>query len=133
MTRRLSRGQYPPNTGAKADGYGTVSVATRGHADFVAIFQAQLVMAPVAPAATGVCDAAFSGSPAGTLAISATVPNGGNVSPGQTVDMTITWDPADWVDLDQFHNCFQINGVTDDSLTYTEKPPATRWSSGALR
>jgi uncharacterized repeat protein (TIGR01451 family) len=76
-----------------------------------------------ADAAT-VCNGVFNGSPVGTLAMTASVPDGGSVSAGQSIQITITWDTNDWSSLNQFHDCVMINGAIDDSLTYEEKPPA---------
>jgi hypothetical protein len=50
----------------------------------------QLQVLTALPASAAVCGAAFQGSPDGSLAISATVPNGGTIQPNQTITITIT-------------------------------------------
>jgi hypothetical protein len=90
----------------------------------IALFQLQLAIGVTADAATNdSCNGAFQGSPAGSLALTASVPDHGTISAGQTIDITATWNPADWSGLDQFSDCFTINGTLDPSLTYEDKPP----------
>jgi uncharacterized repeat protein (TIGR01451 family) len=85
----------------------------------------QLQVALAVPAgAVSACNGAFQGSPSGTLAMTASVPNGGSISPGQSITITITWDTGDWSGLDALYDCFTVNGALDDSLTYGEKPPS---------
>jgi uncharacterized repeat protein (TIGR01451 family) len=86
--------------------------------------QVQLVIGGSPARAATVCNGVFNGSPVGTLAMTASVPDGGSVSAGQSIQITITWDTNDWSSLNQFHDCVTINGAIDDSLTYEEKPPA---------
>lgn len=88
----------------------------------LAMFQLQLVMTPVANASSA-CNGAFSGNPSGTLALSASVPNGGSISAGQSITITASWDTSDWTSLDAYYNCFQLNGSAVGSLEYEEKPP----------
>jgi uncharacterized repeat protein (TIGR01451 family) len=90
----------------------------------IALFQLQLAIGTTANAASnGACGGAFGGSPSGTLAMTASVPDGGSISAGQKIDLTITWNTGDWSGLDQFADCFEINGTLDPSMTYEEKPP----------
>jgi uncharacterized repeat protein (TIGR01451 family) len=88
------------------------------------LLQLQGLLGGTALAANSACNGAFSGSPVGTLAMTASVPNGGSIAAGQTIDITITWDPTDWSGLDQLEDCFTVNGALDGSLTFEEKPPA---------
>ena len=88
----------------------------------LAMFQLQLVMTPVANASSA-CNGAFSGNPSGTLALSASVPNGGSISAGQSITITASWDTSDWTSLDAYYNCFLLNGSAVGSLEYEEKPP----------
>jgi uncharacterized repeat protein (TIGR01451 family) len=89
----------------------------------LAILGLQLQVLTALPASAAVCSAAFNGSPDGSLAISATVPDGGTIQAGQSITITITWDTGDWTDLDQFHSCFQLNGADVNSLNFEEIPP----------
>ena len=89
----------------------------------VAIMGLQVQVLTALPAHAAICGAAFNGSPSGTLAISATAPNGGSIQPGQSITITITWNTGDWSGLDQFHSCFQLNGADLDSLAFEERPP----------
>ncbi len=85
--------------------------------------QLQLVVAGPASAQNSSCNGAFQGNPAGSLAMTANKANGATVAPGDTLTFTITWDTGDWSGLDQFSNCFAVNGTLDGSLTYHEQPP----------
>ena len=90
----------------------------------IALFQLQLAVGTSAGAATNdSCNGAFQGSPAGSLSLSA-VPGPGSISAGQTITITATWNTGDWSGLDQFSDCFEVNGALDPSLTYEDKPPA---------
>jgi len=89
----------------------------------VAVIQFQLVDAGTASASSA-CNGAFQGNPQGTLAISASVPNGGTISAGQSITVNTTWDTNDWNGLDAYYNCWELNGALQDSLEYEEKPPA---------
>jgi uncharacterized repeat protein (TIGR01451 family) len=89
----------------------------------LAIVGIQLQVLTALPASAAVCTAAFQGNPGGSLTISATVPDGGTIQAGQSITITITWNTADWTDLDQFHSCFQLNGADVDSLNFSEIPP----------
>jgi uncharacterized repeat protein (TIGR01451 family) len=85
--------------------------------------QAIALAGSAAAVTNSACTGAFNGSPVGTLAMTASVPDGGSVSAGQSIQITITWDTNDWSSLDQFHDCLTSNGSLDGSLTYEEKPP----------
>lgn len=90
----------------------------------IAVFQVQLAVGLSASAATNdSCNGAFQGSPAGSLALSA-VPGPGTIAAGQTITVTATWNTTDWTSLDQFSDCFTVNGALDPSLTLEDKPPA---------
>ena len=89
----------------------------------LAMLGLQLQVLTALPANAAVCSAAFSGSPDGTLAISATVPNGGSIQANQNITITITWNTGDWTSLDQFHSCFQLNGADVNSLNLEQGPP----------
>ena len=90
----------------------------------LAMLALQLQVVFTTPAsASSACNGAFQGNPAGNLAISATVPNGGSISAGQSITVTTTWPPSDWNSLNAYYNCYAINGVLDGSLEYEEKPP----------
>ena len=83
----------------------------------------QLQVLTALPASAAICSAAFTGAPDGTLAISATVPNGGTIQANQSITITITWNTGDWTSLDQFHSCFQLDGVDVNSLNLEQRPP----------
>ena len=86
--------------------------------------QLQAVMAGSAAAQNNACSGAFSGNPAGTLAVASSPSNGSTVSPGSTISFTITWNTGDWTGLDQYQSCFEVNGTLVSSLGYGEFPPA---------
>ena len=85
--------------------------------------QLQAVIAGAAAAQNNACSGAFSGNPAGSLAVVSSPANGSTVSPGSTISFTITWNTGDWTDLDQYQSCFEVNGSLI-SLNYGEFPPA---------
>ena len=86
--------------------------------------QLQLVIAGPASAQNSSCNGAFQGSPVGTLAMTANKANGATIAPGETLTFTITWATSDWSGLDQFSDCFTVNGSLVGALTYHEQPPA---------
>ncbi|HEX7166768.1 MAG TPA: DUF5979 domain-containing protein [Acidimicrobiales bacterium] len=72
------------------------------------------------------CAGAFSGNPESSLALTSDPAGGSFVEAGDEIDVTATWDTADWVgtELDKLLGCVRINGTLIDSLTQEEKPVA---------
>ena len=70
------------------------------------------------------CSGLYRGDPPGSLAIT-TVPGSGTVlHPGDTVEVTATWDTADWPTpvLHKVLDCLLVNGEVDYGLSTQEKP-----------
>ena len=86
------------------------------------VVQLQLVTAGSASASVA-CNGAFTGSPPGTLAITASVPTGQTIEPGQSITVTATWDMSDWTDLDRYRACWQLNGGDLDALDFEVVDP----------
>jgi hypothetical protein len=70
------------------------------------------------------CSGLYHGDPPGSLAIT-TVPASDTVlHPGDTVEVTATWDTSDWPTpvLHKILDCLQVNGEVDYGLSTQEKP-----------
>lgn len=70
------------------------------------------------------CSGLYHGDPPGSLAIT-TVPGSDTVlHPGDTVEVTATWDTADWPTpvLHKVLDCLLVNGEVDYGLSTQEKP-----------
>jgi hypothetical protein len=70
------------------------------------------------------CSGLYHGDPPGSLAIT-TVPASDTVlHPGDTVEVTATWDTTDWPTpvLHKILDCLQVNGEVDYGLSTQEKP-----------
>src|SRR3712207_3063551 len=86
------------------------------------VIQLQLVTAGSATASEP-CNGAFQGSPPGSLTVDPSISTNQEIQAGQSITITTTWDTGDWSRLDQFFNCWQLNGAAVDSLELIEKPP----------
>src|SRR5262245_9616909 len=70
------------------------------------------------------CSGLYHGDPPGSLAISTNPPSGTVLHPGDTVEVTATWDTADWPTpvLHKVLDCLLVNGEVDYQLSTQEKP-----------
>ena len=70
------------------------------------------------------CSGLYRGDPPGSLAISTNPPSGTVLHPGDTVEVTATWDTADWPGpvLHKVLDCLLVNGEVDYELSTQEKP-----------
>jgi len=70
------------------------------------------------------CSGLYHGDPPGSLAITTVPENGTVLHPGDTVDVTATWDTADWPTpvLHKVLDCLLVNGEVDYGLSTQEKP-----------
>jgi uncharacterized repeat protein (TIGR01451 family) len=89
----------------------------------ISMLNIQVVLAGAASAQNNACNGAFGGSPVGSLAMTANVPNGADITVGQSITVTSTWNTGDWSDLDQYHNCWQANGSLLGALDLFEGNP----------
>ena len=71
-----------------------------------------------------VCRSLFHGNPPGSLAVTADVPAGTRLRPGDTVHVTATWSTADWPgpELHKVLHCVSVDGVVDHERSTQEKP-----------
>ncbi|HYG71134.1 MAG TPA: DUF11 domain-containing protein [Actinomycetota bacterium] len=83
----------------------------------------QLQLVAGAASASVACNGAFSGSPVGTLAITASIPTNQTIQAGQSITVTATWDTNDWTDLDRYRACWQLNGNDLDALDFEVQDP----------
>src|SRR5687768_6227586 len=70
------------------------------------------------------CKGLHHGSPPGSLAIATNPPSGTVLRPGDVVEVTATWDAADWGGpvLHKVLNCLVVNGTIDYARSTQEKP-----------
>ncbi|MEW6477773.1 MAG: hypothetical protein AB1679_36470 [Actinomycetota bacterium] len=70
------------------------------------------------------CRGLYRGDPPGSLAITSNPPSGSVLHPGDTVEVTATWDTADWPRpvLHKVLDCLLVNGEVDYGLSTQEKP-----------
>lgn len=70
------------------------------------------------------CSGLYRGDPPGSLAITTTPESGAVLHPGDTVDVTATWDTTDWPSpvLHKVLDCLLVNGDVDYELSHQEKP-----------
>ena len=70
------------------------------------------------------CKGLHHGSPPGSLAMATNPPSGTVVRPGDVIEVTATWDPADWAGpvLHKALNCLLVNGTIDYDRSTQEKP-----------
>jgi hypothetical protein len=70
------------------------------------------------------CKGLHHGNPPGSLAMTTDPPSGTVLHPGDTVEVTATWDTADWPRpvLHKVLNCLLVNGDVDYELSTQEKP-----------
>jgi hypothetical protein len=70
------------------------------------------------------CAGLYHGSPPGSLAITTTPPAGSVLHPGDDVDVTATWNTADWPRpvLHKVLDCLLVDGTVDYSHSSQEKP-----------
>jgi hypothetical protein len=70
------------------------------------------------------CSGLYRGDPPGSLAITTNPPSGTVLHPGDTVEVTATWDTADWPTpvLHKVLDCLLVNGEVDYELSTQEKP-----------
>jgi hypothetical protein len=75
------------------------------------------------------CDDASMNTPPGGssgLELTADVPDGATVAPGQNITVRLTWDPKAWSDkdLDMALACVRVKGGLDPNLSGEERPSA---------
>jgi hypothetical protein len=70
------------------------------------------------------CKGLHHGSPPGSLAMATNPPSDTVVRPGDVIEVTATWDPADWAGpvLHKVLNCLLVNGTIDYDRSTQEKP-----------
>lgn len=70
------------------------------------------------------CKGLHHGSPPGSVAIATNPPSGTAVQPGDVIEVTATWDTADWPGpvLHKVLNCLLVNGTIDYDRSTQEKP-----------
>jgi LPXTG-motif cell wall-anchored protein len=70
------------------------------------------------------CSGLYHGTPTGTLAITTSPPSGAVLHPGDEVEVTATWDTADWPGpvLHKVLDCLLVNGSVDYDHSSQEKP-----------
>src|SRR5687768_318269 len=70
------------------------------------------------------CKGLHHGNPPGSLAIATNPPSGTVLRPGDVIDVTATWDTADWAGpaLHKVLNCLLVNGTIDYDRSTQEKP-----------
>lgn len=70
------------------------------------------------------CRGLYHGDPPGSLAITSTPPSGAVLRPGDTVEVTATWDTTDWPRpvLHKVLDCVLVDGEVDYGLSQQEKP-----------
>ncbi|HET9772101.1 MAG TPA: hypothetical protein VFS16_14505, partial [Acidimicrobiia bacterium] len=70
------------------------------------------------------CKGLHHGNPPGSLAITTAPPSGTVLRPGDEVEVTATWDTADWPGpvLHKVLNCLVVNGEIDYGRSTQEKP-----------
>ena len=70
------------------------------------------------------CKGLYHGNPPGSLAMTTNPPSGTVLHPGDTVEVTATWDTADWPRpvLHKVLDCLLVNGEVDYELSTQEKP-----------
>lgn len=72
----------------------------------------------------GACGGLYHGDPPGSLAITTNPPSGTVLHPGDGVEVTATWDVADWPApvLHKVLDCLLVNGSVDYDRSSQEKP-----------
>ena len=70
------------------------------------------------------CKGLYHGDPPGSLTITSTPPSGTVLHPGDEVEVTATWDTADWPApvLHKVLDCLLVDGEVDYGLSSQEKP-----------
>jgi len=70
------------------------------------------------------CKGLYHGNPPGSLAIATNPPSGTVLHPGDEVEVTATWDSADWPTpvLHKVLDCLLVNGTVDYGRSSQEKP-----------
>ncbi|MCA1846665.1 MAG: hypothetical protein LC792_26410, partial [Actinobacteria bacterium] len=70
------------------------------------------------------CSGLYHGDPPGSLAITTNPPSGTVLHPGDEVEVTATWDTADWPSpvLHKVLDCLLVNGTVDYDRSSQEKP-----------
>jgi hypothetical protein len=70
------------------------------------------------------CRSLYQGNPPGSLVMTTSPPSGTVLHPGDTVEVTATWDTADWPGpvLHKVLDCLLVNGEVDYELSSQEKP-----------
>lgn len=70
------------------------------------------------------CSGLYRGNPPGSLAITSNPPSGTVLHPGDVVEVTATWDMADWPKpvLHKVLDCLLVNGEVDYEQSTQEKP-----------
>jgi hypothetical protein len=70
------------------------------------------------------CKGLYNGTPPGSLAMTTSPPNGTVLHPGDEVEVTATWEVADWPGpvLHKVLDCLLVNGTVDYDRSSQEKP-----------
>jgi hypothetical protein len=70
------------------------------------------------------CTGLYHGSPPGSLAMTTSPPSGSVLHPGDEVEVTATWDTADWPGpvLHKVLDCLLVDGTVDYERSRQEKP-----------
>ena len=70
------------------------------------------------------CSGLYHGTPPGSLAITTNPPSGTVLHPGDSVDVTATWNTGDWPGpvLHKVLDCLLVNGTVDYEHSNQEKP-----------
>ena len=70
------------------------------------------------------CKGLYHGNPPGSLVMTTNPPSGTVLHPGDAVEVTATWDTADWPGprLHKVLDCLLVNGEVDYELSSQEKP-----------
>ncbi|HYH51515.1 MAG TPA: hypothetical protein VEG38_18370 [Acidimicrobiia bacterium] len=70
------------------------------------------------------CRSLYHGTPPGSLTITTDPPSGAVLHPGDTVEVTATWDTSDWPRpvLHKVLDCVLVDGEVDYGLSQQEKP-----------
>jgi hypothetical protein len=78
------------------------------------------------PVTGNACNTAFTGADSGRSFKSTDAgPNGSTVVAGQTVNVTLTWIPGDWMALNHTADCVSVQGTLSSTLSVKHKPRNT--------